>query len=249
MSLSNHHHRHHHQFDFAARPRLRQERRAYHDERQRRFVRRATLTAGKDNIVAFTFPDAFVDAVMRGEVNEAPWMGICPEGTTELIGKMWHRCKTSRAGGFSWPADLIPDVGDYTMIMVPNSHGGSADAPLGTVELTVGKKRRRGRLRRVGGGRGSLGSHPLVPSFCADSTTDPHRLTPHPDSDSLFPTLRPSFCYALRARDPPPPHLKRHMTRTRPRCSPPFTRGSRSKTKTARGPSPWTKSRRTRVSW
>ena len=91
----------------------------------------ATLVAGKDNVVAFTFPDGAV----QGEVDEGPWMGFCPQGTTELIGEMWYRCKTSRAGGFSWPADLIPVVGAYTAIMVPN--GGSADAPLGTVELTV----------------------------------------------------------------------------------------------------------------
>ena len=96
----------------------------------------ATLTAGKDNSVAFTFPDG---AVQQGEeVGEGPWMGICPQGTTELVGEMWHRCTTSRAGGFSWPADLIPVVGAYTVVMVPN--GGSADAPLGSVELTVGKR-------------------------------------------------------------------------------------------------------------
>ena len=58
----------------------------------------ATLTAGNDNMVAFTFPD---DAV-QGEVNEGPWMGICPQGTTELIGEMWHRCKTSSHRGPQW---------------------------------------------------------------------------------------------------------------------------------------------------
>ena len=106
----------------------------------------ATLTAGKDNSVAFTFPDGAVQ--QDEEVGEGPWMGICPQGTTELIGEMWHRCTTSRAGGFSWPADLIPVVGAYTAVMVPNN-GGSADAPLGSVELTVGKKVCRGRLRCV----------------------------------------------------------------------------------------------------
>jgi len=35
-------------------------------------------------------------------------MGICKHGTRDLIGEMWYRCKTDRAGGFAWAADYIP---------------------------------------------------------------------------------------------------------------------------------------------
>ena len=96
----------------------------------------ATLTTGKDNTVKFTFPTWYGGADGAEKAgDEGPWMGICKHGTRDLIGEMWYRCKTDRAGGFAWAADYIPPPGQYTAIMVPK--GGSTNASHGTLELTV----------------------------------------------------------------------------------------------------------------
>ena len=91
----------------------------------------ATLTAGKDNTVAFTFPGGAI----QSDNGAGPWMGICTNGTTALVGNDWYQCNTSRAGGFVWAADFIPPPGKYTVIMVPK--GGNHDAPIGMLALTV----------------------------------------------------------------------------------------------------------------
>ena len=95
----------------------------------------ATLTTGKDNTVKFTFPDGAAVEKADDLDDEGPWMGICKHGTRDLIGEMWYRCKTDRAGGFAWAADYIPPPGQYTAIMVPK--GGSTNASHGMLELTV----------------------------------------------------------------------------------------------------------------
>ena len=96
----------------------------------------ATLTTGKDNTVKFTFPTWYGGADGAEKAgDEGPWMGICKHGTRDLIGEMWYRCKTDRAGGFAWAADYIPPPGQYTAIMVPK--GGSTNASHGMLELTV----------------------------------------------------------------------------------------------------------------
>ena len=126
-----------------------------------------TLTAGEDNMVSFTFTDGLdrdcdpEDAIytndgekltgdkqpaIRSDGDEGPWMGICKGGydldgtDSKLIGDMWFRCKESLAGGFLWPADLIPEPGNYTMVMVPNGRSNSVSQRLATVLLKVGKK-------------------------------------------------------------------------------------------------------------
>jgi hypothetical protein len=94
---------------------------------------KATLKAGVDNTVSFTYPHGAVEA----NSGECPWIGIYLHGTTDLVGEnMWYQCRVNRANGFSWAAEFIPEQpGTYTVTMVP--HGGSADAPLSTLELKV----------------------------------------------------------------------------------------------------------------
>ena len=94
---------------------------------------KATLKAGVDNTVSFTYPHGAV----RANAGECPWIGIYLHGTTDLAGEdMWYQCRVNRANGFSWAAECIPEQpGTYMVAMVP--HGGSADAPLSTLELKV----------------------------------------------------------------------------------------------------------------
>ena len=143
----------------------------------------ATLTTGKDNTVKFTFPTWYGGADGAEKAgDEGPWMGICKHGTRDLIGEMWYRCKTDRAGGFAWAADYIPPPGQYTAIMVPK--GGSANASHGTLELTVlgeakaeddGGKKRRGR-ERGGGGIGIRRVSFLLMPFCCADKSEPRSL-------------------------------------------------------------------------
>jgi ankyrin repeat protein/WD40 repeat protein len=76
----------------------------------------ATLTAGEDNTVAFTYPS---EATLDHYDDGGPWMGICSHGTTARIGDTWYGCNTTRAGGFTWVADRIPPPGKYTAVMMP----------------------------------------------------------------------------------------------------------------------------------
>ena len=88
-----------------------------------------TLTAGTDNKCCFVLPDGAAGTY---------WMGICPRGTTDLVGaNTYYAAWPSRAEGFTWAAADTPGPGAYTVILVNKDNKSLPYEPIATLELTV----------------------------------------------------------------------------------------------------------------